>query len=84
MTIRARCARLLSPSGGRSLSLGAADTYGIDPEPGQDRPQGEGVEIGRSQLSKVLRKKLPLRRPRHPLKGRQQAEAGDIVLLYAD
>jgi len=57
--------------------------------------------IGRSQLSKALRKKFRWRRPRHTLKGRQvaaeveraglrgqlrkqQAEAGDIVLLYGD
>ena len=53
------------------------------------------------ELSKALRKKVPLGRPRHTLKGRQtesevervglrlqlrrqQAEAGDIVLLYGD
>ncbi len=55
----------------------------------------EGVRISCSQLSKALR----WRRPRHTLKGRQvadevervglrlrkqQAEAGDIVLLYGD
>ena len=35
----------------------------------------EGVRISRSQLSKALRKKVPLaqRRPRHTLKGRQVA-----------
>ena len=63
----------------------------------------EGIKIGRSQLSKVLSQKGASAgaRPRHTLKGRQdadaidriglrlklrrsQAEAGDIVLLYAD
>ena len=60
-----------------------------------------GVRISRSQLSKALRKKFRWRRPRHTLKGRQdaaevervglrlqlrkqQAEAGDIILLYGD
>ena len=60
----------------------------------------EGVKIGKSQLSKALRK-LPLAAARHTLKGRQiaaeiervglrlqlrkaQAEAGDIILLYGD
>lgn len=62
----------------------------------------EGFSISRSQLSKARRKKgFRWRRPRHTLKGRQdandvdriglrlklrkqQAEAGDIVLLFAD
>jgi hypothetical protein len=61
-----------------------------------------GVRISRSQLSKALHKKnFRWRRPRHTLKGRQdaaeveriglrlqlrkqQAEAGDIILLYGD
>jgi Winged helix-turn helix len=61
----------------------------------------EGVTISKSRLSKLLRKKFRWRRPRHTLKGRQdadaidrvglrlalrkaQAEAGDIVLIFAD
>ena len=60
-----------------------------------------GVRISRSQLSKRFAKKFRWRRPRHTLKGRQdaaevervclrlqlrkqQAEAGDIILLYGD
>ena len=60
-----------------------------------------GIQISRAQLSKALRKNFRWRRPRHILKGRQnaaeveriglrlqlrkqQAKAGDIVLLYGD
>ena len=41
----------------------------------------EGVKIGRSQLSKVLRKKFRWRRPRHTLKGRQIASEIERVGL---
>ena len=58
----------------------------------------EGVRIRRSQLSKALRKKLPLATPPAHAEGttdrqrgglrlqlrKRQAEAGDIVLLYGD
>ena len=60
----------------------------------------EGVRISRSQLSKALRKKVPLAASAAHAEGasdekrsgervglrlrKQQAEAGDIVLLYGD
>jgi hypothetical protein len=42
----------------------------------------EGVRIGRSQLSKALREKLPLAAPRYTLKGRQSA--GEIERVGLD